>query len=259
MLICFSTLFITTSCKEVEDILDLSTKYADMVLEYESLLDENLKLQDENQELKSQLKTLEFLIKYPGGVIDGVDKIIELDDIILTVDKGVEGDALTVKNGAQVTIIDGIFNGGQTPFGGAGNTAIWCNGIDSKIIINDGIFYINGLAIDDEGNRDKGHIDLIYCTQGTIEINGGWFEGADDTVWLLNCKDTYYKDGTAKIIVKGGSFVNFDPSNCLSEGEGTNFVAEGYEVVVEEIKDETTSEYLYTLYTVVESTTIVQE
>ncbi len=42
-----------------------------------------------------------------------------------------------------------------------------------------------------------------------------------------------YKNGTANIIVKGGTFVNFDPSNNLAEGEGTNFVADGYKVISE--------------------------
>ena len=52
--------------------------------------------------------------------------------------------------------------------------------------------------------------------------------------FLLNCIDANYKNGTAKIIVKGGTFVNFDPSNNAAEGEGTNFVAEGYKVVSEQ-------------------------
>lgn len=48
---------------------------------------------------------------------------------------------------------------------------------------------------------------------------------------MLNCIDKAYKDGTANIIVKGGTFVNFNPANCKAEGAGTNFVAEGYGVV----------------------------
>lgn len=48
---------------------------------------------------------------------------------------------------------------------------------------------------------------------------------------MLNCVDSAYKNGSAKIIVKGGTFVNFDPSNNTAEGAGTNFVADGYKVV----------------------------
>ena len=51
--------------------------------------------------------------------------------------------------------------------------------------------------------------------------------------FLLNCIDDNYKNDTAKIIVKGGTFVNFNPANCKAEGEGTNFVADGYKVVTE--------------------------
>ena len=49
-----------------------------------------------------------------------------------------------------------------------------------------------------------------------------------DEYALLNCKDADYKAGTAKITVKGGKYKNFNPANNTSEGNGTNFVAEGY-------------------------------
>ena len=51
--------------------------------------------------------------------------------------------------------------------------------------------------------------------------------------FLINCIDAAYKDGTAKVIIKGGTFINFDPSNNSAEGAGTNFVADGYKVVRE--------------------------
>lgn len=195
-------------------------------------------IQKENIQLKEDVSNL-FDIAFPNGIID---KDITLNYIERTVEG--EGDALQVTDNATVTINGGNFDGGSTPFGGAGNTAIWVNSPDAKVIINGGNFKINGLAQD-----DTGHIDLIYCSQGQIEINGGYFEGADNTVWLLNCKDANYKNNTAHIIVKGGSFVNFDPSNCISEGENTNFVAEGYTVVSEVINEGKPEEYR--LYTVV--------
>ena len=51
--------------------------------------------------------------------------------------------------------------------------------------------------------------------------------------WTLNVKDADYKAGTAKIVVKGGSFKGFDPANNKAEGAGTSFVADGYESVLE--------------------------
>ena len=36
-----------------------------------------------------------------------------------------------------------------------------------------------------------------------------------------------------EIIVKGGTFVNFNPADNTAEGAHTNFVAEGYKVVTE--------------------------
>ena len=78
--------------------------------------------------------------------------------------------------------------------------------------------------------------------KGTLIINDGFFHvwpdiDTNDYRYTLNCIDANYKNGTAKIIVKGGTFVNFDPSNNLAEGENTNFVADGYKVVSEEKSD----------------------
>jgi hypothetical protein len=102
--------------------------------------------------------------------------------------------------------------------------AVWAE--SGKVVINDG-FYSNSTDGSARGT------DLIYASgTGCIEINGGTFEAAKPE-WTLNVKDVDYKAGTAKIIVKGGKFKNFDPANNNAEGAGTNFVAENYKSVKE--------------------------
>ena len=104
---------------------------------------------------------------------------------------------------------------------------LWASGTNAKIVVNSGKFTAN--------------THVLYCEQGTIEVNGGEFHMANDDAakddngnyrFLLNCLDKNYNNGTAKIIVKGGKFYDFDPANCAAEGVGTNFVAEGYESVM---------------------------
>ena len=78
----------------------------------------------------------------------------------------------------------------------------------------------------------------VQVQEGTLTITGGHFavEAFGEPYgynFLLNCIDSAYRNGSAKIIVKGGTFVNFDPSNNSAEGAGTNFVADGYKVVSE--------------------------
>lgn len=46
--------------------------------------------------------------------------------------------------------------------------------------------------------------------------------------FVLNCYDANRENGTAKIIVSGGTFIGFNPGDCKAEGNGTNFVASGY-------------------------------
>lgn len=80
---------------------------------------------------------------------------------------------------------------------------------------------------------------VFNVQSGTLVINGGFFKvypdiDTKDYRYVVNCIDESYKDGSANIIVKGGTFVNFDPSNNTAEGANTNFVPVGYSVVSEE-------------------------
>ena len=102
------------------------------------------------------------------------------------------------------------------------------------------------------GGTYIGGTTAVQVTKGTLTINGGFFrayiEGEDEynanPAYLINCIDANYKDGSAKVIITGGTFVNFDPSNNAAEGAGTNFVADGYKVVSEE---QTNGEVWYTV------------
>lgn len=228
---------------------ELNASHEELKGQYDDLDSANKELQDKYDDLVGKLESeglydaeTGFIVVEPKSITEGE---VTLNGIKVVL-KG-EGDVITVGN-ATVTIDGGLYDGGQTPFGGVGNTVVWAKDANAKVVINGGAFNANGLATDEEGNLDVGHIDMIYCSAGTIEVNGGHFEGADGTVWLLNCKDAAYKDGTAKIVVKGGTFVNWNPADNVSEGEHTNFVAEGYEVVTE------TKENGDVWYTVVETT-----
>lgn len=105
--------------------------------------------------------------------------------------------------------------------------AVWCQG--GETVINGGDFYNSG-----EGS------DLIYASKtGNIVINNGYFEscvqqnvpGTKNKRSALNVRDADYKSGSASITVFGGTFLEFDPMNNLSEGENTNYVAEGHSSV----------------------------
>ena len=111
-------------------------------------------------------------------------------------------------------------------------------GIDTGTNGGYGINVRNGANLTINGGTYYGGGTAVQVQKGTLTINGGHFavEPFGDPYgynFLLNCVDSAYKNGTAKIIVKGGTFVNFDPSNNTAEGEGTNFVADGYKVVSE--------------------------
>lgn len=105
---------------------------------------------------------------------------------------------------AVLTIENGYFDGGK-------HYAIWA-GQNSKVYIKGGTFL--------------GYSEMLYANStACIEITGGTFinTGTGDP---FNIKD--WSGG--RIIVKGGTYVNFDPSHS-QEG---NRVAAGYKVISEE-------------------------
>lgn len=64
-----------------------------------------------------------------------------------------------------------------------------------------------------------------------VEIYGGkWIGDAyNGKYWTLNKIDAYKDNST--IVIYGGSFYKFDPSNSTTENPAQNWVAPGYKVV----------------------------
>ncbi len=94
----------------------------------------------------------------------------------------------------------------------------------SELVIEDGTFI--------------GNVHAVYVLKGTAYIKGGFYsvqqkypDANKANEFVLNCYDANRANGTAKIIVTGGTFVNFNPADCQAEGAHTNFVADGYTVV----------------------------
>ena len=112
-------------------------------------------------------------------------------------------------------------------------------GIDTGVNGGYGINVRNGATLTINGGSYYGGGTTVQVQKGTLIINGGHFacEPYSNPVYgykfLINCIDAAYKDGSAKIIIKGGTFVNFDPSDSASENPHGNFVADGYKVVSE--------------------------
>ena len=185
------------------------------------------------------IETLEALIEAiaAGGKIEVAASIDAPTGFAITVDTTIVNNGeITIK---EDTVGDGVFtvtNGtltlnGKGTINGLGKNdwsmAVWAKE-NGKVIINDGYFTNFGA----KSTNDSEHFDLIYASgNAQIEINGGEFK-CETPKWTLNIKD---KDrATASIIVKGGKFHGFNPTDCEVEGPNTNFVAPGYKVVEED-------------------------
>lgn len=203
-------------------------------------------------------------------VSDVLDAISQGEDVDLTISADlaiskeikVDGSKVTINaNGKTVANTADIWNEGTGAWslvsaqGGAALTVKGngtfkakendCFAVDvqdgSKLVIEDGTFI--------------GNVHAVYVYEGTAYIKGGFYsvqqkysDASKADEFVLNCYDANRANGTAKIIVTGGTFVNFNPADCQAEGAHTNFVAEGYKVVSEtKEKEDGTTEVWYTV------------
>lgn len=87
----------------------------------------------------------------------------------------------------------------------------------------------NGVRCTIEDGTFIGNVHAVYVQYGMLVVNGGTFSVQQvystqkPYEFTLNCLDASFKDGSAQIIVNGGSFYKFDPANNKAEGENTSF------------------------------------
>ena len=138
--------------------------------------------------------------------------------------------------GTDVTITGGYYDGGS----GGDNRCVQVD-TGAKVTIKDGTFTVGGDA-SGLGNS------VILCNGGTVVIEGGFFYtdyAYRNFYYVLNQQNG--NPGT--ITVKGGTFVNYDPSKG-DDNLGGNFVPDGYSVISEKKANGDT------WYTVVEGTAV---
>ena len=163
--------------------------------------------------------TEDMEINRPIVVREGVSAVLNLN-----------GHNITVNHNSGVTAeSEGIIVYGDLTIEGEGtieasSRAIWARGnTGANVTINGGNFI-----------GAKSDTEVIYASgNGKIEINGGKFEAktmstgfTPDQYAVLNLHNNG-KDG-CDIVVKGGSFKNFNPADNVSENPKKNFCAEGY-------------------------------
>ena len=172
------------------------------------------------------------------------------------------GPGITAKN--KVTLDLNTHNITSTGAGSYG--AIMSRGTQEITIKGKGIIdSVDGICIEANGKdciinltgstsvyqNDRSGGELVYCYAGTVNITNGTFKNnGENKTYMLNCYDANYQNGTAKIIVTGGKFYDFNPADNNAEGEHTSFVPEGYHSEVSTVIEDGVE---HTVYTVVKN------
>lgn len=126
-----------------------------------------------------------------------------------------DGAKLTIKGDGDVNV-----KSGKT------DIAVWSDK-GAEVNIEGGNFY---------GIGESAGSDLIYAMNGKINVSGGSFKldtmseesFAEPQYSLLNAYGANVNNAKDFIVVTGGIFYGFNPADNVSEGKGTNFVADGY-------------------------------
>ncbi len=123
----------------------------------------------------------------------------------------------SVMEGATLTV-----NGEGTVTAEAGyNNSYGFNVCGGELIINGGSYY--------------GAMTAVQVEKGSATINGGYFALAptiesavpEYSKYIINCIDSAYNDGTARVYINGGTFNKFDPTKSPEAGN-PSFVTEGH-------------------------------
>ena len=158
-----------------------------------------------------------------------------------------EGKTVTLNlNGKTISNIEDIWSEAKKEYqmlnvDGAGTFVLTGKGkLDAK---ENDCYCINvrgGAHLIIENGTYVGNVSAIQVDEGVCEIKGGTFDlkqlWKGDYTYMLNCIDANYKNGKAKFIVTGGTFTGFNPAYNGAEGEGTNFLADGY-IAAESVKN----------------------
>lgn len=193
---------------------------------------------DDNTIKTAHVSTYDDLV----SALKGSAGVVVLDVDINVEDTLVVSRAVTLDmNGKTLSNAEGIWNDDENKWSiisVAGNGNLTITGEGKIAALKDDCYAVdvqdNGKLTIENGEY-IGNIHAIYVFEGSAEIKDGKYsiqqlypEEDKSYEFVLNLFDANRENGTAKISVTGGEFVNFDPADNAAEGENTSFLAEGY-------------------------------
>ncbi len=143
---------------------------------------------------------------------------------------------ISVRNGGILTLLDSSDAGTGTLLAKEND----CYAVD----VCDG-----GMLIIESGNY-IGNISSVYVHTGTAYINGGHYKiqqtisgVANGYEQTINCYDANFKNGTATVVISGGSFYNFNPTDAAEPADcNQSYLSKNTKMVY----DEATNSYVTT-------------
>ena len=192
----------------------------------------------------------------PGGTVTLTGNVDVTEPIIITKELTLDLNGKTILNSGDIwneaeydwSLIS-VRAGGDLTITGNGMLQAKENDCYAVDVMDGGICTI-------ENGTFVGNIHAVYVLEGMLVVNGGAFsvqqkytDPSKANEFVLNCYDDHYRNGSASILVTGGTFENFNPNNCQAEGAGTSFISA-------DCKSDASTNEGVTTYTVTKNQTI---
>ena len=128
---------------------------------------------------------------------------------------------ITVRDGGDLTI--------------TGNGTLWAKENDCYAIMLEA----ESSKLTVENGTFVGNVSAVYVVKGSASLEGGIYKllqkntntnenPYDPQRYLINCKDEFFNDGAAHVVISGGTYEGFDPTKS-PEKDAPSFLAPGLE------------------------------
>lgn len=190
-------------------------------------------------------EAIDMLSSIPAGMAVGVTLTGNLVlDEQLVINKNITLDL----NGFTISNVQDIWDNSEgvkawslISVQGAGNLTIKGNGtVRAKENDCFAVDVRDGATCTIEDGNFIGNCSAVYVLEGTAIINNGRYsiqqKDGNGYACLINCYNENYAEGTAEIVIKGGTFVGYNPEGYPLEG---NFLDDGLTIESYETNGET--------------------
>ena len=159
-----------------------------------------------------------------GGNVTLSEDVVLTSPLIIQANATINLNGYSIKGGKEY--VDGMSGSDIAAITVDNGTSLVIDGEGSIEGTQYGVYVKNG-TLTVKAADVKAITSAVQVYRGTANLEGGSYSNSDtDKRYTVNCIDSAWKAGEAKVNISGGRYYMFNPENNAAEGAGTNFLVE---------------------------------